>query len=69
MKINAAKVFSWFFIVIIAMVPVIQAVSELKEKRGIQCFNIFEDTFITCQTARKISQLLEELKHELRSAD
>ncbi|NLL13023.1 MAG: hypothetical protein GX267_06450 [Fibrobacter sp.] len=70
MKINAAKVFSWFFIVIIAMVPVIQAVSELKEKRGIQCFNIFEDTFITpAKTARKISQLLEELKHELRSAD
>lgn len=70
MKINKAKMFSWFFIAIIAMVPVIQAISELKEKRGIQSLNIFEDTFITpAKTARKISQLLEELKHEIRSAD
>lgn len=70
MKINTAKVFSWFFIVIIAMVPVIQAVSELKEKRSIQLLNIIEDTFITPgETARKVSKLVKELKLELSSAD
>jgi len=70
MKINKAKLFSWFFIVIIVMVPVTQAVSELKEKKGIQFLNICEDTFITpAKNARRISQLLEEMKGELRSAD
>lgn len=70
MKINAAKVFSWFFILIIGSLPVIQAISELKEKRGIHFCNIFEDTFITPgKTTRNVSQLIQELKHELRSAD
>jgi hypothetical protein len=70
MKISAAKIFSWFFILIIASLPVIQAISELKEKRGIQCFNIFEDTFITPgKNTGKIFQLIQELKNEFRSAD
>jgi hypothetical protein len=70
MKIKAATVFSWFFILTIATVPVMQALSELKEKRGIQFFNIFEDTFITpFKNARKASQLIQELKHELEAAD
>ncbi len=70
MKTNAAKVYSWFFVLIIASLPVIQAISELKEKRGIQVFNIFEDTFITPKkTARNVSQMIQELKHELRAAD
>lgn len=70
MKINAAKVFSWFFILIIGSLPVIQVISELKEKRGIHFCNIFEDTFITPgKTTRNVSQLIQELKHELGSAD
>lgn len=70
MRINTAKFFSWFFILIIASVPVIQGISELREERGIQFFNILEDTFITpVKMAHNASNMLKELENELLSAD
>lgn len=70
MKINASTIFSWFFILTIASVPVVQSISEYREKKRILFLDIFTDTFITPhRTAENVSQQLKDLKTELRFVD
>ncbi len=47
MRINSAKIFSWFFITVISFVAILQAVVELSKKEPVQSLAIFTDTFIT----------------------
>jgi hypothetical protein len=47
MKIKSSQIFTWFFIVIVSSVAVLQAILELSKKEPVQFFNIFSDTFIS----------------------
>lgn len=70
MKTIETKLFVCFFILAISIVPVFQGISELKDRKSIQFFDIFEDTFITpTKHLNSISNSFHLLKTELNKAD
>lgn len=69
MKNRTAKYFSCFFVLVIASVPVIQGISELKTRKSIQFLDIFEDTFISpIKSGKDISKAFKELRNEINKA-